>query len=140
MFCANFAFPAKLVRGGKLKSPARLVELKRFTTYPWLPRLCQLDIRNTNVTNEGLIHLKHLTQLAGLVLMDNQVTDDGLFHLTGLAQIGYLDFRDTQVSNAELAQLTGLTKLRELKLGNTRVTDAGVVELQKALPKCKISP
>jgi len=38
-----------------------------------------------------------------------------------------------------LKELVGLTKLQRLELRNTLVTDAGVQELQKALPKVRIS-
>lgn len=43
------------------------------------------------------------------------------------------------MSDAGLKSLIKLDALRELKLKYTKVTDAGIVELQKALPDCKIT-
>ena len=62
----------------------------------------------------GLVHLKGLTNLKGLVLADTQITDAGLVHLAGLTKLGNLD------------------------LSFSQVTRAGIAELKKALPKCNI--
>ena len=43
------------------------------------------------------------------------------------------------VTDAGLTHLKGLKALTYLGLNRTQITDAGVAELQKALPKCKIT-
>lgn len=51
-----------------------------------------LDLaENRNVTNEGLQHLKVLTQLTGLNLSSCSITDTGLKHLVGLPNLAYLN-------------------------------------------------
>ena len=70
----------------------------------------------SNITNEGVVHLRALTNLQSLDLMETQITDAGLVHLKNL------------------------TNLKDLSLaGCKNITDSGVAELQKALPNCEIS-
>ena len=71
-------------------------------------------LRNTNVADAGLVHMKALTKLKYLILDHTNVTDAGLEHLRGL------------------------TDLQILFLGRTKVTDEGVKKLKQALPNCKI--
>ena len=72
-------------------------------------------VDGSKVTDEGLVHLKALTELETLELRDaNNVTDEGLKHVKGL------------------------TNLRWLMLTNTKVTDEGVKNLKEALPNCRI--
>ena len=66
------------------------------------------------------------------------LTDDGVAHLKGLSQLSYLRLSRTQVTDAGLAHLEGLSELQELDLSRTQVTEAGVAELQQALPDVQI--
>jgi hypothetical protein len=45
----------------------------------------------------------------------------------------------TKVTDADLAHLKGLANLQELVLDGARVIAAGVGDLQRALPRCRIS-
>jgi hypothetical protein len=74
-----------------------------------------LDLRNSQASDAGLVHLKGLTSLHTLRLISTEVTDAGLVHLKGL------------------------TSLTTLNLQGIRVTTAGMQDLQSALPKCRIS-
>jgi Leucine-rich repeat (LRR) protein len=80
--------------------------------------------------------LEKLTQLTELSLNENKLTDvKGLEKLT---QLTYLDLEYNQLTNVK--GLEKLTKLEELYLRyNPDLTFAQIDELQKALPKCKIS-
>ncbi|MGA2616350.1 MAG: hypothetical protein ABSF26_01995 [Thermoguttaceae bacterium] len=89
---------------------------------PWLRRLIgddffrtvtKLDLTQTEIPDAGLKKLEGLTDLQSLSLGEG-VTDAGLVHLQGFIQLQTLD----------------LTK--------TRCTAAGLLELQEALPNCKI--
>jgi hypothetical protein len=80
-----------------------------------LMKVFQVDLSGTRVSDDGLEHLKELTDLGGLYLNNTQVTDAGFEHLKGMSQ------------------------LRSLSLRGTNVTDEGVQELQRVLPNCKIS-
>jgi hypothetical protein len=67
------------------------------------------------------------------------VTDKGLKELAPLKELRTLYLGGKQVTDACLKELAALKGLQELYLfGCGEVTAAGVVELQKALPDCKI--
>jgi len=85
---------------------------------------------STHVTDEGLVHLRGLTQLQWLRLERTQVSDAGLVHLRGLTQLKELHLEGTLVSDAGLIHLRGLTQLQELHLDGTQVSDAGLVHLR----------
>jgi DNA-binding response OmpR family regulator len=94
-----------------------------------LDNLRFLSLADTNVTNEGLVHLKDLKELQELHLDATQVNDDGLPLLTGLENLEVLDLKETQVTDAGLAQLQPLKKLRGLYLTRTGIGDDGLAHL-----------
>jgi hypothetical protein len=51
----------------------------------------------------------------------------------------WMDLYTCRVTDAELRYLQGMIGLEWLDLNSTGVTDEGVKELQKALPKCRIT-
>ncbi len=71
-------------------------------------------------------------------LRDTQVTDEGLKELAPLTKLNTLYLSGEQVTDAGLKQLAPFKNLTSLDLNITQVTDAGVKELQQALPQCKI--
>ncbi len=93
-----------------------------------------------NVTDVGLEHIKGLVKLKKLNLSGTQVTNAGLEHLKGLTQLQTLSLSHTKVTDAGLEHLKGLTQLQSLIFSGTQVTDAGKKKLQQALPNCKIQP
>ena len=99
-----------------------------------------VNLRDTQVTDAGLVHLKELTaKLQFLNLSDTGVTDAGLVHLKGLTSLQSLHLGGTEVTDVGLEHLKGLTSLKTLDLRKTKVTTAGVEDLQSALPKCYIA-
>ena len=104
-----------------------------------LKRLTTLHLDNSQVTDVGLKHLAGLESLSVLYLNNSQVNDAGLKQLASLESLSHLDSNNTQVTDAGLVHLAGLKGLKSLYAHRTRVTDAGVAELQKSLPKCRIS-
>ena len=106
-----------------------------------LPRLSGLSLQGNNLTDAGLVHLGKVTPLRDLWIgcLDNRrsrITDDGLAHLRNLTELDTLEAQNSQVTNAGLSHLTRIKKLRWLILDSTSVTDAA--ELQAILPQCKI--
>jgi hypothetical protein len=71
-------------------------------------------------------------------LQITELTDDGLEHLKFLDGLQELNLDSTEITDAGLETLEGLNQLHNLDLYGTRVTDAGVAKLQKALPNCII--
>jgi Ran GTPase-activating protein (RanGAP) involved in mRNA processing and transport len=51
------------------------------------------------------VHLKELTNLKFLHLRNTQISDAGLVHLKGLTKLERLDLRDTQVTDAGVSEL-----------------------------------
>ncbi len=79
-------------------------------------------------------------EITYLVLGRTKITDVGLKEVAKLRQLTLLDLTGTQITDAGLKEVAKLQKLKELDLTNAKtVTKEGVAELQKALPKCKIS-
>ena len=89
-----------------------------------------LNLKNSEVTDAGLVHLKRLSKLQKLYLPFTKVTDAGLVHLKGLTSLRELDLRGTKVTDAGLVHLKGLTSLQGLYLGGTKITDAGLIHLK----------
>ena len=112
--------------------------------------LRSLDIRETKVDSDGMIHLASLTNLTSLNLHGLPITDDGLEPISQLKQLEDLDLSGTRVSDIRpLSKLRYLRKLtlgmdplqslaRMLELKNSTVPSLGVEWLRKELPACEI--
>lgn len=100
-------------------------ELKHFKG---LTKLRDLNLGETEVTDEGLARIGDLTSLVYLAVHP-RITDAGLVHLKRLTNLEGLILADPGIHDAGLAHLIGLTRLRDLTLGSTQVTDAGLKQL-----------
>jgi hypothetical protein len=109
-----------------------LAHLKNLKTLEWL------DLKGTKVSDAGLVYLKDLNQLRVLLLNGTKVSDAGLVHLNNLNQLRCLSLNGTKVSDAGLVHFKELKTLEWLDLRGTKVSDAGIKQLKKALPKVKI--
>ncbi len=94
-----------------------------------MPDLGFLMLGNSQISGEGLYHLRALTTLEKLSLANTAVDDAGLAHLRSLPQLLHLDLYHTEVTDAGLAHLAVLTELEELRLQDTRITDEGLKHL-----------
>ncbi len=104
-----------------------------------LKRLQRLYVARTNITDAGMAYVKGLSALEDFSLDGTKVTDGGLAAVPCLTNLHAMSLCNTNVSDAGLVHLKGSSKLQILDLRNTKVTHAGVQELQKSLPKLKIS-
>ena len=68
----------------------------------------------------------------------NKPTDDDLVYLEPLSELAILDLSGAPITDAGLAHLKGLKNLRHLNLTNTGVTDRGMADLRRALPDANI--
>ena len=98
---------------GNFQTP-RLSLLQTLFGRDYVETVYLVGFNYTQVTDEGLVHLKRLTNLESLSLTSTQITDVGLEHLKTL------------------------DSLQELNLYDTQVTPEGVRKLQEALPNCEI--
>ena len=114
------------------------IELKKLTgelTEADLEKITHLSFYG-QVLTEVPKELEKLTQLERLGLHTNQLTD--LKGLEKLTKLEALDLMDNQLTSVK--GLDNLTQLGYLYLkDNPDLTKAQIAELQKALPKCKIS-
>jgi hypothetical protein len=95
---------------------------------------------NPQLTDDDLKALDNAPLTRSLYLVGSQITDDGLIHLKNLQQLELLDLKkNKQLTDAGLVRLEGLKKLKLLILIGTRVTPAGAKELQQKLPNTQIA-
>jgi serine/threonine-protein kinase len=104
---------------------ADLVHLAAF------PHLKTLNLYNVHVTDKGLAHLEHLTELTSLTLgNDPNFTDDWLRHLKGLNELQEFNLIATGVTGSGLAYLHDAQKLAKVNLGqNPKLEDGGLAHL-----------
>ena len=94
-----------------------------------LPNLAGLDLYNTGITDNGLRHLATAPRLKLLGLKWTRLTDSGLKHLGGLHDLRILYLNGTSITDQGLKHISGLTELTALNLSFTLVTDAGLDHL-----------
>jgi Leucine-rich repeat (LRR) protein len=106
-----------------------------------LPKLRTLSIDSSSVSDEGLAHLKGLTNLSVLTLyrdpfvysrldhLPPAVSEQGLTHLGPLTSLSVLVLNGIPLTDAGLVHLSGLRKLRRLDLWYTQITGSGFVYL-----------
>jgi internalin A len=93
-------------------------------------------IREATGKSTGELTKEDMEKVTELDLIANQLTN--VKRLEELTQLRTLDLSENQIS--DVSPFKELTQLRELDLhNNPDLTKAQIAELQKALPKCKIS-
>jgi uncharacterized protein (TIGR03067 family) len=97
----------------------------------------------TGLTNGGLREIAGaLEQLPALEMLNldcTQITDQGLTHLKGLTRLRELSLRATRITDAGLKHLEKLSSLKKLELNLTAVSPRGVDALRKALPRTEVT-
>lgn len=92
--------------------------------------LAELVISDTQVTDDGLVHLAGCDDLMTVSLLNSRrITDRGLQHLLELPDLTELSLAGTPITDAGLKTLAALTQLQSLSLAGTQVTDAGLPHL-----------
>lgn len=91
-------------------------------------QLTELYLGQTDVTNESLKYVSHLTGLEVLTLSHNydQITDSGIFNIKSLVNLRGLYLNSTNIGDLALSYLKDLTSLEVLSIGATHVTDGGL--------------
>ena len=98
--------------------------LKEIMKLP-LTRLC---LRNTYITDQGLICLKDLADLTMLNLSQNRITDSGLEHLHRLENITELDLSFTQIIGVGLRHFC---RLQKISLRGSKIKDEGMIAFRE---------
>ena len=94
-----------------------------------LTQLVYLRLRATSVGDAGLEEIASLNALVELNLRGTHVTDAGIRHLTALRHLERLDLADTRISDKGLESIGRLETLKDLSLSSTPISDAGIGKL-----------
>jgi serine/threonine protein kinase len=100
--------------------------------------------RLTAVYLSGPVNEAHLSvfqncrNLKTLYLIDTQISAQGLTHFKGCKNLAELHISGTELNDVGLQQIARFTKLTDLSIKGTKIARGDVLELAKALPKCRI--
>ncbi len=93
------------------------------------PETIVLQMANANVSDETLTYLRGMANLRELDLNDSQVTDDGMPVLAKLTALEVIRLRGTKITDAGLREhLSRLPSLKRLDLRATSVTAEAIEE------------
>jgi hypothetical protein len=97
-----------------------------------LASLTRLGVWNTQITRDGLLHIRPLTNLWYLSVAGNKcITDEGLAHLFTLKKLSRLDLSWTDITDEGMSYLAELPSLAILSVAHTNLTDQALVDLQR---------
>ncbi|MGB7326022.1 MAG: hypothetical protein WBD31_14205 [Rubripirellula sp.] len=97
------------------------------------PETTVLQMANSDVTDQTLDYIEGMANLRELDLNDSQVSDDGLAKLSLLTGLEVIRLRATTVTDVGLEQhLSRLPSLKRLDLRGTSVSDAAVATWKQA--------
>jgi len=100
-----------------------------------LRQLQTLNLFRTRLGDKGLAQLKQLTDLRALLIGGTRVTDAGLVHLRRFRKLRKLSLFQTPVSDNGIAELKRISSLEVVLISGSKITPAGADELQRALPR-----
>ncbi|MEN6332849.1 MAG: M56 family metallopeptidase [Phycisphaerales bacterium] len=89
-----------------------------------------LSLAGTEVTGEGLGHLKGTPDLRWLCLASTPLNDEGAAHLADLGSLEYLNLRYTKITDAAMAHVARIRGLKWLSLDADAVGDEGMAQLK----------
>jgi len=96
-------------------------------------RVLEVDVKGEQCTGPMLKRLVTYRSLGSLSLHETQITDDGLVHLKGMTTLWALEFEDCpNITDRGLEHIAGLTNLQWFLLnGCPNITDSGLVHLNR---------
>jgi Leucine Rich Repeat (LRR) protein len=98
-----------------------------------MPRLKTLGLAGTQVSDLGCKELAQIETLAELSLADTAITDEGVKHLSRLTNLQSLNLQSTAISDTGLRSLGKLPQLESLDISATNVTDDGIRGLKERM-------
>ena len=103
---------------------SQMLELAR------MPRLEQLDLSHTRISDEGMMYLRSAPGIVDLNLYyAEQITDQGMSAIKDWKHLKRLNLRGTRISDGTLETVSHLVQLEALDVANTPVTDNGLDSL-----------
>ncbi len=104
-----------------------------------LPELEILQLIDIPVGNDFVRGLVRCPRLRELTLDNSFVTDRGIGDIARLPSIRRLGFVGTRLTDTGLLRLSTMSALEYLDVSVTHVTDAGIATLQGSLPNCRVN-
>ncbi|MEZ6046528.1 MAG: hypothetical protein R3C11_13340 [Planctomycetaceae bacterium] len=102
------------------------------SSFSKLPNLKVLELRDSEVTDEGLLLLPALTQLTRLDLNSRPITDTGIKDLAKkFPSLEWLILRRTEVTDDSLEEIAKLKNLKLLDIQDTNTTADRAEDLRK---------
>jgi len=96
-----------------------------------VPNLKNLDLADTDLTDNGMAHLPKFSMLSRLSLFYCNITNSGLRHLASMTSLETLNLDSRDISDDGLSFLNGLTNLKSLDIFSGRITDIGCSHISK---------
>jgi hypothetical protein len=93
--------------------------------------IVEVDLTNTNVTDETLQSMQRLWRLAFLDLSCSHITAQGFADLSNVKQLRELNLTQTQASDRDLQDIKSISSLILLHLSYNPITDKGLEGLEK---------
>ncbi|WP_300690390.1 hypothetical protein [Chryseobacterium sp.] len=92
--------------------------------------LTSATFTNTNLNDEGLAHVSNCRGIENLDLQDTEITNDGLQYLQNLKLMKYLRLKDnSQLTDDCIPHLMKLYYLQNLQIQETSITENGLKKL-----------
>ena len=113
-----------------MRSPSRVI-----SGFKNLTELTYLRLYKTQVSDDGLAHLKKLKNITTLHLQFTRITSSGLAHISHMQQLTHLYLMKTSVDAAAIVHLAKLEKLKHLYLDSNKFTEEDRGQLKRKLPK-----
>ena len=99
--------------------------------------LRELHLQKTLITDAGISHLSG-TSLLNLDLCETEVGNDVIIHLAKIKTLRELNIRHTKVTDESVPLLEKMKNLQVLVFWNTEITEQGRELLERALPHAKL--
>ncbi|HYV36966.1 MAG TPA: hypothetical protein VE988_14765 [Gemmataceae bacterium] len=96
----------------------------------------QLDLSGLDVPDDALIAIPD--GIRRLNLANTQLTDNGIVHLRHLIGLSHLNLTGTKVTDSAVVELEGHSTLEWLKIGGTGITETGRDRLKGKIPAVQI--
>lgn len=134
----SFGKQLQLVRTGEADQIVLTTEINQdeLRNLGELTSLRVLCLENGYVTDEGVAHLRGLSNLEQLKLWKSPLGDAGIEALAGLTNLRLFNVPDAQFTDQALNLLAQLPQLELLRIGSPNITDAGIDSLQ-AMPNLR---
>jgi hypothetical protein len=103
-----------------------------------LPKLEELFVGKTNITDASIGSLRKLSKLKSLNIKGTKVTDTGFAKLASHPSLEEVLIKGTLIGDASLATLASMPKLREVWCGPKQFSRKALSEFKKQHPKMSI--